>query len=146
MFVINGGVRKAIVCYLTIWFSGGVWKAIVCSITIWFSGDVCEITDMPLTLSTVVDIVMLEITISCGVCMEALCVIMVAAHVGPSAVGPYNSFVGVVVIVKLPCCDVSPVTGVRIEAITGSNNIIGLMGLVGVPRVPSVLSDAIFEC
>ncbi|CAI9269094.1 unnamed protein product [Lactuca saligna] len=66
----------------------------------------CEITDMSLTLSTVIDIVLLEITISCGVCMEALCVIMAAEDVGPLAVGPYNSFVGAVVIVKLPCCDV----------------------------------------
>ena len=107
MFATNGGVWKAIVCYLTIWFSDGVWKVIVCSITIWFSGDVCEIIDMPLTLCTVVDMVLLEITISCGVCMEALCAIMAAEDVGPSAVSPCNSFVGVVVIVKLPCCDVS---------------------------------------
>ncbi|CAI9290188.1 unnamed protein product [Lactuca saligna] len=79
----------------------GVWKAIVCSLTIWLSGGICEITSTPLTLH--------------------FCAIATAEDVCPSSVGLHNAFVGAVAVIELPCCDVSPVTGVRIGAIIGSN-------------------------
>ncbi|CAH1412426.1 unnamed protein product [Lactuca virosa] len=100
-----------------------------CSPTIWYNGGVYEKTGMPLTLSTVGGVVLIEITVSCGVCMEVLCVITAAEEIGPSAVGLHISFVGAVVIVEPPCCDASPVTGVRTGAITGSSYIISLLSL-----------------
>lgn len=145
MFFTNGGVWKAIFCSLTIWFSGGVWKNVGCSPTILYSGDVYKMTGMPLMLSSIGCAILLEITVSCGVCMEAFCAIMVVKKSGPSAVGLHNLFVRAVVIVESPGCDASSVTDVRTGVIIGSNDIIGLKRHVGVPPIPPVTSDAIFE-
>ncbi|CAI9286173.1 unnamed protein product [Lactuca saligna] len=87
--------------------NGGVWKTIGCSLTIWCRGGVCEITKMLVTLSTFSGVVLLETTVSCGVCVEALYAIRAAEDISPSAVGLHNSIVGEMVIIEPPCCDAS---------------------------------------
>lgn len=74
------------------------------------------------------------------------CVNMAVEDVGPLAIGLYNSLIGELVIVEPSFCGISPVTGVKMGAIIGSNDIIGLMGLIGVPPAPPVSLDAISRC
>ncbi|CAH1425440.1 unnamed protein product [Lactuca virosa] len=123
-----------------------VWKTIVCSLVIWFSGGACEITDTPLTLTIVIDAVLLDIVVTCWVCAETFCVNTTADNVGPLVIGLHNPLIGAIVIVEPSCCGVLPVTGVKMGAIIGSNDIIGLMGLVDVLPAPPVSPDAIFRC
>lgn len=100
---------------------------------------------MPPTFSTIGGGVMIDITVNCGVCIWVLCVITVAEEAVPSTVNLCNLFVGAVVTVEPLCCDASSVSGVRSREITGSNDIICLMGVVGVPPVPPVSPDAILQ-
>ncbi|CAH1440523.1 unnamed protein product [Lactuca virosa] len=146
LFNMNGGCCRIVVLKGMFVTNGGVWKAIFCSLTVYFSGSVCEKTNMPMSLSTVGGVVLPEITANCCAFMEALCSNAVAEDVGPSTVSLRDSFIGSVVIVETPFCDVSLVTGVRMGAVTGSNDIIVLIGLVGDPPVPPVSPDAIFKC
>ncbi|CAH1447137.1 unnamed protein product [Lactuca virosa] len=126
--------------------NGDVWKTVVCSLVIWFSGGACGITSTPLMLSTVGGVVLLEIVVSFWVCAEAFYVNTAEEDVGPSAIDLHNSLIGALVIVEPSCCGVSLVTGVKMGVVIGSNDIIGLMGLVGVPLAPPVSPDAIFRC
>ncbi|CAH1444378.1 unnamed protein product [Lactuca virosa] len=142
----NGGYCGIVVFKGIFFTNGGVWKTIGCSLAIWCNIGVCEITDMLLMLSIVGGVVLLEITVSYGICVEELCAITAVEEIGSSVVGLHNSFVGAVVIVGSSCCDAPPVTGVRSGVITGSNDIIYLMGLVGIPPAPPMSLDAIFEC
>ena len=68
-----------------------------------------------------------------------------AEEVCPPSTGCYCSVVGVTVIVEPPSCDVSLSIIVRIGVVVCSSDIIGLIGLVSVPPVPLVSSDAIFH-
>ncbi|CAH1414145.1 unnamed protein product [Lactuca virosa] len=125
--------------------NGGVWKTDVCSLVICFNGGACGRTDMPLTLSTIGGVVLLEIVVSCWFCMDSFCVNTVAEDIDPSAIGLHDLLIGAVVI-EPSCYGASLVTGVKMGMVISSNDIIGLMGLVGVPPAPPVSPVVIFRC
>ncbi|CAH1428717.1 unnamed protein product [Lactuca virosa] len=92
-------------------FSGGVWKTISSLHVIWFSGGGYQKVDVALKSSIVGGVILLDITVSWGVCIRVLCVDMTAEEVCPPTASRCGSVVGAVVTVEPPCCDVSPVMG-----------------------------------
>lgn len=74
-----------------------------------------------------------------------LCVDMAAEEVCPPSTGCFDRVVGATVIVEPPSCDVSPTITMGIWVVIFTSDIIGWMGLVGVPSVPLVSPDAIFD-
>lgn len=91
---------------------------------------------MALTSSTVGGVVLLDVTVNWGVTIGVLCVDTTAEEVYPPTVACCGAIVGAVVTIKAPFCGASPAITMRIGVVACSNDIINLMGLVGVPLVP----------
>lgn len=126
--------------------NGDVLKTVVYSLFIWFSGGACWRSNMPQTLSTIGGVVLLEIVVKFWVCAEAFCVNMATEDIDPSTVCLRNSHSGAVVMVEPSCCSVSPISSAKMGVVIGFNDIIDLIGLVGVPLAPSVSPVVILWC
>lgn len=100
---------------------------------------------MALASSIVGGIILLGITASWGACIRVLCVDTAAEEGCPSSTGCSCPVVGAIVTVELPSFDASSVIIMGFGAVVCSSDIIGLMGLAGVPPVLPVSSDAIFH-
>ncbi|CAH1444058.1 unnamed protein product [Lactuca virosa] len=87
-----------------------VWKATVCSLVIRFIGGAYEKSSIPLALSTIGGVVLLETVVSCWLCDEAFCVDAVAEDIDPSMTGLHSWLIVAVVIAEPPCCGASPAT------------------------------------
>lgn len=65
---------------------------------------------IPLALSIVGGVVLLDIVVSCWLCGGSFCVNAVAEDVKPLVAGLHSLLIETLVIVKPPCCGASPIT------------------------------------
>lgn len=107
-FDVNEECRGIVVLNGMFLTNEGVWKATICSLVIWFSGGAFEKVGIPLALSTVGGVVLLEIVVNCCLCEGAFCVNTVAEDVDSLVISLHISLIKAVVIVEPPCCGASP--------------------------------------